>query len=197
MPEQSNEVSALRWASQPRKFVWERWLDHLLPLGVPLDELRERYKPSVREVCEPLLGVMEKVPPADGNGPLMKNTMLPRGRRIEIFRQVLYMIKRFESWRDLRDLAVFRRQVDNSVGVALIDEIFWRLSVRAGAALSPRDLQFLAVRMPTKTLVRKRLVLLALERATASVEYQLVRTARSLHEEQRALLAHFGLSAAE
>jgi hypothetical protein len=142
------------WAQQPRKAVWSEWLKLLKPKGVPLAQLQE-YKPPMVEICEPLLGLLVKK-----RGKLV-NRQLGSCERRAIYKEALQIIETFRSYGDLATLAIYRRQVTNANGVAVLDSHFLRLVRLATPSFSPAWLQDIAIRMPPHSKVKRELEALA------------------------------------
>lgn len=113
-----------------------------------------RYKPSIHPICEPLFGCTVDV--RDQYKRLVRSYVVfpSLTRRVELYRQALGIVAAFRVATDLFELAQYRRQVTNVIGVPEIDEPFMQLVIKADPAFSAEELLQLSERMPCRSSVR-------------------------------------------
>jgi hypothetical protein len=121
--------------------------------------VHERWKPSVYKPLDALHGSCGKRK-RDGS---IKLRELPIRERIKKYREALGIVHTFESWEDLVPLAVYRRRVTNVAGDRRIDAALLQLVERAVEAkfFRPIEIKYLADRMPSRSVIRGLLYLLA------------------------------------
>lgn len=105
-----------------------------------------RHKPTISDICGPLMGT-----PFRRGGEIMGAKFPSLNDRLRMYREGLELVRVFRDYRDLLDLAVYRRQVTRRGGIPL-DGLFYELSCEA--AFPPAIWKMLAERMPERAPVR-------------------------------------------
>ena len=107
----------------------------------------ERYRPSVNQICEPLLGSSIRTK----EGIITGVSYPPLARRLALFREGLELVIVFKRVEDLFTLATYRRQVTQRGGLPL-DRLLFETARTLG--LTKTEWQHLAERMPEKAPIR-------------------------------------------
>ncbi|MGE5541221.1 MAG: hypothetical protein ACM3TU_02970 [Bacillota bacterium] len=105
-----------------------------------------RHKPHVRDICGPLMGTSIR---REGVTVGVKYPCLDD--RLRIYREGLELVYVFREYKDLLDLAVYRRQVTRRGGIPL-DRLFYELA--CAAEFLPTAWAMLAQRMPDRAPIR-------------------------------------------
>lgn len=141
--------SIYEWACQPVQNSWRKWVALLSSKGVSDDALLQ-YKPSIRVVCEPMLGSVRIV---DG---VETAVYISRERAIILFQEALDIVRAFDQVRDLLTLASYRCQIDmhNIAYVPEIDGELYELTKRLFPRMSYKQLERIELRMPVDSYIR-------------------------------------------
>jgi hypothetical protein len=106
------------------------------------------HKPSIHQLCEPLLGSSV----LNGSG-IITGVQYPfTARRFEIYRKGIEVIAVFKEVTDLFALAVYRRYVTQRGGIPM-DLLFFNLALSAG--LKKAEWEMLGERMPDRSPIRE------------------------------------------
>ncbi|HEX5774898.1 MAG TPA: hypothetical protein VFY28_02990 [Candidatus Paceibacterota bacterium] len=101
-----------------------------------------RHKPRIADICGPLMGTSVRK-----NGVVVGVKYPCLSDRLRIYREGLELVYVFREYRDLLDLAVYRRQVTHRGGMPL-DRLFYELACEA--QFLPAQWKMLAERMPDR-----------------------------------------------
>lgn len=136
------------WASQPVQNSWRHWVA-LLCKGVD-DDAPLEYRPSIRVVCEPMLGYTRMV---DG---VQTAVYISRERAIILFQEALDIVRAFGQVSDLLKLASYRCQIDidDTGNIPEIDDEFYELTRRHYQDMSVAQLERIELRMPVGSQIR-------------------------------------------
>ncbi len=142
-------------ASQPLQNSWRFWVALLSSKGVSDDALLE-YKPSIRVVCEPMLGYTRMV---DGTE---RAVYISRECATDLFQEALDIVRAFGQISDLLTLASYRCQIDmdDIVNVPEVDEELYELTKRHFQRMTSKQLERMEVRMPEGSQIRVAIMLL-------------------------------------